>query len=247
MQSANNYATLSGKNKVFPDKFMIGDSSKSIEKQIISVVYGNGRGWSFSRKDFSLLADAESIDKALSRLAKKGTIRRLSRGLYDYPLYSKWLQQALGPDMDQVAHAIARKFGWNIQVSGNAALNIMGISTQVPTRYIYLSDGPSKSYQVLDQELSFKKARFTHLNLKYPQSALLVQGIEALGENGSDEASLKQMASYLHSTTAFSAKKKQAIAKDTQYVTSWVQRKVQKVLETAMSEKTAISESKQQP
>lgn len=234
MQAANKYATLSGKINDFPDKVMTYNSNKSIEKQLISVVYGNGRAWAFSRKDFSLLAEAELVDKALSRLAKKGTIRRLSRGLYDYPLFSKWLQQALGPDMDQVAHAIARKFGWNIQVSGNAALNIMGISTQVPTRYVYLSDGPSKTYQILDQELSFKKARFTHLNLKYPQSVLLVQAIEALGENGSDEATLKQMANYLHATTPFSAKKKQAIAKDTQYVTSWVQSKVQQVLEMAM-------------
>lgn len=210
-------------------------TDKSIEKQIISVIYGNGRGWAFSRKDFSLRADADLVDKALSRLAQKGTIRRLARGMYDYPHYSKWLQQKLGPDMDQVAHAFARKFAWSIQVSGNAALNIMGISTQVPTRYVYLSDGPSKSYQILDQELNFKKARFTHLNLKYPQSAMLVQAIAALGEDNINEQILQQMAAYIHSQPGSSAKRKLAIAKDTQFVTSWIQRVIQQVLDISIA------------
>lgn len=221
---------------MIPDKVMPNSSCKSIEKQLISIVYGNGRGWAFSRKDFSLLAGAELVDKALSRLAEKGTVRRLCRGMYDYPLCSKWLKQELGPNMDQVAHAFARKFGWNIQVSGNAALNIMGISTQVPTRYLYLSDGPSKSYQILDQELSFKKARFTHLDFKYPQSALLVQAIEALGENAIDDAIIKRMAIYLNASSSLTPKKKQALAKDTQFVTSWVQSTVKSVLEMAVSE-----------
>lgn len=235
MRSADDCVSLSGKWYVIPDKNMSDRVDKSIEKQIISAIYGNGRGWAFSRKDFSLLADAELVDKALSRLAKKGSIRRLARGMYDYPNYSKWLQQSLGPDMDQVAHAFARKFGWKIQVSGNAALNIMGISTQVPTRYVYLSEGPSKRYQILDQELNFKKARFTHLNLKYPQSALLVQAIAALGEDGINEQILHQMAAYLNSQSGLSDKRKLAIAKDTKFVTSWIQRNVQQVLDISMA------------
>ncbi len=56
----------------------------------------------FQGKDFSLLGSADSIDKALSRLAVKGTTRRLTRGLYDFPRYSKWLKSDLGPDMGQV-------------------------------------------------------------------------------------------------------------------------------------------------
>lgn len=208
-------------------------SKRSIEKQVIARIYGNGRGWAFSRKDFSLQADAGLIDKALSRLAAKGTIRRLMRGLYDYPRFSRLLQQTLGPDMDQVAHALARKHGWNIQITGNAALNVMGISTQVPTRYTYLSDGPSKHYQVLGQQLNFQKARLTHLNLKYPQSVLLVQAIDALGEKGIADKNLQCMADYLREQSGFSPRQLQALAKDTQYVTSWIQRAVQKVLALA--------------
>lgn len=209
---------------------------KSIENKIVSRIYGFGRGWSFSRKDFSLLGGADSIDKALSRLVVKGTIRRLTRGLYDYPRYSKWLKADLGPDMDQVAHALARKFGWTIQVTGNAALNIIGISTQVPARFVYLSDGPSRSYLIQGNELTFRKSRFTHLNLKHPQSALLVQSIAALGQSSLTQDHVLIMARYLSPQAPVPEKQRMAIARDTQYVTSWIQEVITEVLEIASKE-----------
>ncbi|MDY0206923.1 MAG: DUF6088 family protein [Pseudomonas sp.] len=205
-------------------------SNITLVNQVLSKIYGKGRGWSFSRKDFSLIAEADSIDKTLSRLATKGTIRRIARGLYDYPRYSQLLQQHLSPDMDQAAHALARKFGWTIQVTGNAALNILGISTQIPTRYLYLSDGQSRSYQILNQNLSFQKAPLTHLNLKYPQSVLLVQSLNTLGEQGYTDKHLNLMAGYLVAAGFKSVKQRRVIAKDTQYVTSWIQEVIQRVL-----------------
>ncbi|MEQ9546840.1 MAG: DUF6088 family protein [Marinobacter sp.] len=213
---------------------------KSLENKLISKIYGKGRGWSFSRKDFSLLGSAESIDKGLFRLAQKGTIRRLTRGLYDYPRYSKWLQQELGPDMDQVAHALARKFGWSIQVTGNAALNILGISTQVPTRFIYLSDGPSRTYSILDNELTFRKSRFAHLNLKHTQSALLVQAIEALGQKSLTQENLTAIARYLSPHGPLPERQRQRIAKDTQFVTSWIQETITVILNMASKEEAVV-------
>lgn len=205
----------------------------SIEKHIVSLIYGMGRGWSFSRKDFSLVAAPESIDKALHRLEEKGTIRRIARGLYDYPRYSRLLNQSLGPDMDQAAHALARKFGWQIQVTGNAALNILGISTQVPTQYLYLSDGPSKTYNLMGAELGFKKTRFTHLDVKRTDSALLVQSIHSLGQHRLTPAVLNSMARYLAPEAPLPVKTHKAIAKDTRYVTAWVQEAITQVLAQA--------------
>lgn len=206
--------------------------------QILSRIYGGSRGWAFSRKDFALLGNADLIDKSLSILAKKGTIRRVMRGLYDYPRYSKWLQQSLEPDIDQVAHALARKYGWNIQVTGNAALNIMGLSTQVPTRYLYLSDGSSKTYLIGTVELEFKKARYSLLNTKRQDSALLVQALDSLGSANVGQAELHVFARYLTPDKPLPAKTRNAIARDTQYVTSWIQQAIMQILELASSEGT---------
>ena len=221
---------MSGKTHTFPDKIRFKNSMKSQEKQILERIYGRGRGWAFSRKDFSLLTSPESIDKSLARLAEKGTIRRLARGLYDYPRQSRWLDQTLGPDMDQVAHALARKFGWSIQVTGSAALNILGLSTQVPTQYLYLSDGPTKTYEIAGVELRFKKARYTHLGTKLYQSALLVQAVEALGQGGLTPSHKPAIYRYLAPDGKLPEKLKTAIAKDTQYVTGWIQQSILELL-----------------
>jgi len=214
-------------------------TSETLEKSILSRIYGRGRGWAFSKKDFSALGEAGSVDRALSRMAKKGVIRRVMRGLYDYPAYSKLLKKDLSPDIDQLAQALARKFGWQIQISANAALNVMGLSTQVPTQYRYLSDGPSKSYPIDKIAIEFKKTRFTQLGLKYKQSEILVQAIQALGEGPLSDAEKQKITHYLAATSGMKEGGESGqlselwvsrILKDTQYVTSWISRNIRQVL-----------------
>ncbi|MEA3588162.1 hypothetical protein J6I75_07330 [Pseudidiomarina sp. 1APP75-27a] len=196
---------------------------ESIESRVISRVYGKGRGWSFSRIDFSDLGSVEAIDQSLSRLAKAGRIRRLLRGLYDFPQYSSFLEKELSPDMHQVARAIARKFGWNIQVSENTALNILGLSTQVPTRYVYQSDGRSHTYKVSNQELVFVKARLKDTGFKHEKSALLVQALRGIGQDKVSESERKIIRAYFDTTD------QKHILRDARYVTSWVYEEIKQI------------------
>jgi predicted oxidoreductase len=198
---------------------------QAIEDKVISRIYGKGRGWSFFKNDFVDLGSADAIDKALSRLTKSGRVRRVMRGIYDYPKYSRLLEQQLSPDIDQVAQALARKFGWTIQVSGNAALNILGLSTQVPARYLYLSDGQSKTYHINDVELSFKKTALKDMGLKLPESALLVQALKTRGQQSISLSEKQKILAY------FPKEKYSAILKDTQYMTSWVYEQIKQIFE----------------
>jgi len=161
---------------------------QSTENKIISKIYGHGRGWAFSQNDFINLASSDATRKALSRLRKKGTIRSACRGIYDYPKYSTLLKTELSPDMDQVAHAIARKHSWNIMISGNAALNALGLSTQVPAKIIYFSNGPNREYLIGNQTLTFQKKPLKETVFKYRESGIVVQALSELGkENITDE------------------------------------------------------------
>jgi hypothetical protein len=156
---------------------------KSTQDQVLSKIYGNGKGYAFSSMDFIRDFPRENIDKALSELVQKGKIRRVARGLYDYPKYSKLLQQNLSPDMEQVAHAYARKFNWQIEVSGDTALNILGLSTQIVGKYIYLSNGPNREYVIQDNILlAFKKSALKNIGFKYKESSLIVQALRSLGK-----------------------------------------------------------------
>lgn len=214
-------------------------SPEPLEKSISNRVYGFGRGGAFSKKDFAVLGEAGNIDRALSRMAEKGFIRRVIRGVYDYPSYSKLLKKNLSPDIDQVAQALARKFGWTIQISGNAALNVVGLSTQVPTQYLYLSDGPSKTYDVDKLTIAFKKTRFTQLGLKYKANEILVQAIQTLGERPLTTQEQSKLTHYLAKTSGIKSVVESGVLsellinrtlKDTQYVTSWIVTNIRQLL-----------------
>ena len=145
-------------------------------------ISGHGRGWAFSANDLLRKFSRQQADNILSDLVKEGKIRRVCRGIYDYPKYSEFLKQELSPDIDQVARAFARKFNWRIEVLGDTALNMLGLSTQVVAKYVYLSDGSNRSYNILGTTLEFKKSSLKNIGFKYKESSLVVQALKALGK-----------------------------------------------------------------
>ena len=154
-------------------------AKEKIQKQLEK----KGRGWAFSAQDFLAKMNRSDIDTALFQLEKEGKIRRLIRGIYDYPRYSDLLRKYVAADLDQVAKAIARNFGWRIQPTGNAALNYFRLSTQVPAKTIYLSDGASRDFQIEGRTISFKKASRKDFEPRDSESRLMVQAIRTLGDN----------------------------------------------------------------
>lgn len=201
---------------------------QTIEDKVISRIYGNGRGWAFFRNDFSDLGSPESIDQALSRLVKKQRVRRVMRGIYDYPKFSKLLDREVPPDIDQVAQALARKFGWSIQVSGNTALNVLGLSTQMPGKYLYLSNGKTTRYLIGKQELSFKKTSLKDSGHKYPETALVVEAVKALDKKQLDSKDRAVIQNY------FNARTQEKILKDARYTTSWVYEEIKAIFKGSL-------------
>ena len=199
---------------------------QTIEKAIVSRIYGRGRGWAFSANDFSAEFGRNTIDWVFSKLLSSGTIRRVHRGIYDYPKFSDLLQQAASPDFDQVAQAFARKFSWRIQPSGDAALNLLGLSTAVPGRLVYLSDGPNRQYHVGTVNaftLEFKKSALKDVGFKHRESGLIVQAIKALGKERVDDSVVASIRKQLDD----SARKR--VLKDTVTATGWVYEAIKRI------------------
>ncbi len=189
---------------------------QSTDNKILYRIYGHGRGWAFFAKDFSADFGSINIDKALSTLTKEGKIRRICRGMYDYPKYSDLLGQQLSPDHDQVAQAFARKFNWRTLPSGDAALNLLGLSTQIPGKFIYLSDGPNRKYSILSYKLEFKKTVLKEIGFKHRESGLIVQALKALGKERITAEVIEKIRKQLE------PEKYGKILKDTKTVTGWV-------------------------
>ena len=140
-----------------------------------------------------------------------------SEGQYgDYPESSKRLNVMLNPDLDQVARALARKNRWNIQPTGAAALNLLGLSTQIQGRYAYMSDGPSRVYDVSGQELEFRHTAVKDSGFNLRESALLVQGLKSLGAKRITDATITKL------RKAIPDELKPRILRDTRTAVSWV-------------------------
>ncbi len=197
--------------------------AKSTSSRVTRKIYGMGRGWAFSVIDFSTFGSRSAIDVTLHRLLKKGTIRRVIRGIYDYPVYSKVLKTEMSPDMGQVAQALARKFGWRIQPSGPTALNLLGLSTQVPSQWMYLSDGPNRTYKIGKQTLRFKQSALKESGLTLRESALIVQALKSLGAQRISPEVVTKIRSQID------PKLYTKVLKDTKTATGWVYRAIKNI------------------
>ena len=96
------------------------------------------------------------MDKALSRLTARGVIRRLARGLYEYPREHPELG-TLSPDLEKVAKALAGKHRIRLQPAGAYAANLLGLSEQVPAKIVFLTDGPSRTVKIGRQEIHLRR------------------------------------------------------------------------------------------
>jgi hypothetical protein len=192
---------------------------------MLSRIYGRGRGWAFTKIDFVAEFGEVNIHQALSGLTRAGTIRRVYHGVYDYPRYSELLGQALSPDIDQVAQALARKFNWRIQPSGDTALNLLGLSTQVPGRWLYLSDGPSREYAIGQQLLAFRQSALKDTGFDLRESGLMVQSLKALGKEHIDSSVIETLRQWLD------PKLRARVLRDTRMVTGWIYEFIKQVCE----------------
>ena len=173
-------------------------------------------GACFSRSDFASLGNRLAISQALSRLERAGILSSPVRGYYFRRRKSKLLNVDMPPDYAELAAAIARNSGWTIIPCGDIAANDLGLSTQVPAVWSYVSTGPYRTYEVGKMRLEFKHTANRELFNMSKKSALCVQAIKALGREGVTPEMLKRL------DLALSDREKSALLGETQHVTSWV-------------------------
>lgn len=139
-----------------------------------------GRGGVFTPSDFLGIAGRAAVDQALSRLVKGGKLRRLARGLYDFPKVHPQLG-LLSPAPDDIAQALARETGSQLQIAGARAANALGLSTQVPAKNTYLTDGPSRRVVLGKRVVDLRHASPKHLIAPGSAAGIVVQALRHVG------------------------------------------------------------------
>ena len=193
-------------------------------EQVRNRINAEPPGTAFVPSDFFDITDTSTINKVLSRLAENGSIRRIIRGVYDRPCYSLLLMEYAAPDMEQVATAIARNFGWHIVPCGDSALNLLKLSTQVPVVWQYVSDGPYREYTIGKLLLKFRHVSNKDLAAKSYKTALVIQALKALGKEHIDDTIKQKLAA------ALSAEELETAVAETQRGTTWIHEVLKSIL-----------------
>lgn len=172
---------------------------QSIDDKIIARLRGRGRGCVFFSTDFSALGESKSVLKALERLTNRGDIVRVARGIYCYPKIDRqWGLGVLLPTYDEIAQAIARRDKARIAPTGDQALNILGLSEQVPMNAVYLTDGtPRKIRLDGDRGILFRHTAPKNLAFSNRMAMFITFALREIGAENNTPETEKAVAALL--------------------------------------------------
>jgi hypothetical protein len=206
---------LTEKQTTIPVKNPMAKHAQSIDLEIRSRIFGNGRGWVFTPKQFQDLGSASAIDSALRRLKAGGIVRQLARGLYDYPVQDPVLG-TVAPSADAIARALVVRDAIRLQPSGAYAANVLGLSDQVPSRVVFLTDGPARKVTIGKREVILQHTTPRNMATAGRKSGTYIQALRYLGQDQVDDQVLATLRRQI------ADEDRAAIRKDLRHAPAWI-------------------------
>ena len=180
-------------------------------------------GTVFVTSDFTDIATATTVRKCLGRQVEEKDIRRIMDGVYEKPIYSNLLKEYIPANPERVAYAIARSFRWTIAPCGDVALNKLGLSTQVPVVWSYISDGPYRKFSWDNITLSFKHRANREISFMSETTTLVVEALKTLGKDRVDDGIILSLRNRLPE------EEKKKMLKEATGVSEWIYTVIRKV------------------
>ena len=179
----------------------------------------------FFANDFLDIASNATVRQILKRLADEDKIKRVIDGFYYNPKYSELIGEYEAVSIHELALAIARKYNWNIAPYNSTALNLLGISTQVPTHYKYISSGRYKEYKIGDAVLEFRKVNPGEIANMSLKTATVIQAIKSLGKENITSEVMQKIRENL------SEKERTDLMNESKSVPSWIYEVIREICE----------------
>ena len=205
----------------------MGKHAQSIDSQILQRVKTRGRGWVFTASNFVDLGSRDAVDKTLSRQSQAGIIRKLARGIYDYPRKDPQLG-LLSPSIDAIAKALQGRDAIRLQPSGGYAANLLGLSDQVPTKIVFLTDGTPRWIQIGKLQIVLKRTTPRNMMTAGKISGLVIQALRHLGQRHVDDHVLTTLRRRLSDAD------KRQLLKDFRYASAWIARFMRQIADTEL-------------
>jgi len=184
----------------------------------------SANGQIFSVSDFLDLGPRPTVDQALSRLARQGKINRVRRGLYELPRIGKLLNRPMTQSPDALAQAWARKNGLRIVPSGAYAANLLGLSTQVPAKITYYTNGRTKTIKLGQHTIKLLNRGPKTMEVQGKTSPLVFQALSYFGKDGVTQEMIKRLRSLL------TAKDKVELKANLHHAPAWLQTVLRQII-----------------
>ncbi|HFH7404268.1 TPA: DUF6088 family protein [Streptococcus agalactiae] len=179
----------------------------------------------FINNDFLDIAGNETVRRTLNQLVSENKITRVINGFYYNPSYSELIGEYEAVSIHELALAIARKYNWNIAPYNSTALNLLGLSTQVPTHYKYISSGRYKEYKIGDTVLEFKKVNPGEIANMSLKTATVIQAIKSLGKENITNEVIQKIRENL------TEKERKGLMNESKSVPSWIYEVIREISE----------------
>lgn len=201
-------------------------AAQSIEKKIIAIINRKKHGAILFASDFADMAQPRTINKALERVMVSGKIIRLARGIYCKPkVDTEFGFGIVYPSVDDVAQAIAKRDNCRIVPAGDAALNRLGLSTQVPMNAVYFTDGTSRRIKIYNgRGVLFKRVVPKKLKFRSELVMLITFALQRLGQGNVSGEQLSRINKLLPSES------RELVDEDMKLVPGWIRSIILKAL-----------------
>ena len=166
---------------------------------------------------------SEFVGGTLAGLTQEGLLVKLAQGIYAKPRRSRF--GFVLPSVDKIAQAIAARDNAEVLPSGMTALNVLGLSTQVPMKYSYLTTGSERTIKLENQEIRLKRGVPKNFCYKTKLIALLVQALKALKQQNVGQEEIQTIRSLISKEPD-----KTTLAKDVDMMPIWMKRIVKPML-----------------
>ena len=181
------------------------------------------KGLPATTRDFLDLGTRSAVDQALSRLVKQGIIRRVRRGVYDLPRVGRLLKKPVVPSPDELVRAWARKNGLRVVPSGAYAANLLGLSTQVPAKIIYYTNGRTQTLELGPYTVRMLNRGPKTMDVRGRMAPLVLQALRHIGRNGVTPKVTHRLRSIL------SPKHKTELRSNLHYAVAWMQPVIEEI------------------
>jgi hypothetical protein len=166
--------------------------NNTIDNKILERIKKARKGTLFFGDNFSSFGSAETVRRTLNRLVEAGEIDRVSPGIFVRPQTDKIIGK-ITPKIEDIADAIARRDKAKIIPTGAYALNRLGLSTQVPMKIIYLTDGSARNIKVGNYTISFIRTLPKNVAAIGKISRLAIQALKSIGKENIRQNEIEQI------------------------------------------------------